>query len=72
MVNHHIRLESILPQKRLLVTRENVDLFLCRDKLYIYSKESDRTNTSSVASKLKLGKFEGYVISRNFKEKKKK
>jgi hypothetical protein len=55
MENHHIRLQDILPQKRLLVTRETFDPFLCRDKPYIHSKESDVTSTSLVASELKLG-----------------
>jgi hypothetical protein len=59
MENHHIRLEDILPQKGLLVTIENVDPFLCRDKPCIHSKESDGPNTFPVASKLKLGKVEG-------------
>jgi hypothetical protein len=43
----------------MLVTRENVDPFLCRNKPYIHSKESDGASTFSAASILKLGKVEG-------------
>jgi hypothetical protein len=59
MENRHIRLEDILPQKRLLVRRENLDPSLCRGKPYIHSREIDGKDTSSIASKLKLGRIGG-------------
>lgn len=73
MENHHIRLKDILPQKRLLVTKESFDPFLQRDKPYIHVhlKENDETNTLSVVLKTEAGRTRR-LVSRNFKKKEEK